>query len=102
MARSFSRVSASCRDVQAGSRRSPEARLINVSAGYSNLLLGYRGVPGRWAGVGRCLGVTRGLEVGVGLAVAVGLEVAVAVGVGVGVGLPVARVKAYTLLSALK
>jgi len=51
-------ISASCRDVQAGSLRSPD--------------------HGRGGGVGRTLGVVCGLGVGVGLGVIVG----VAVGVG--------------------
>src|SRR6266700_3955588 len=55
-------ISASCRDVQAGSLRSPD--------------------HGRGGGVGRTLGVACGLAVGVGL----GVVVVVAVGVDVGVG----------------
>ena len=64
-------LSASCRDLQASSLRSPESpRSLHV---------------GRGAGVGRDLGVTLGLAVGVGLGVIVGVAVAVAVGVAVGV-----------------
>jgi hypothetical protein len=73
--------SASCRDLQASSLRSPESfpRLC------PNDCFPLQGL-GRGAGVGRDLGVTLGLAVGVGLAVAVGVVVGVAVVVAVGEG----------------